>query len=171
MKWVKRLLNTEMKEELMTSSVLIKSADASLEDVFEHVYNTEKFYKWFNFYPIVWLTFDKKQLEVGCEGTIRFTLPPFKYTVEVTEVIPNERIEFLGTKGLLRGKISFVFSENEEGYVFEEPHYLVGKNSLVHKYFTMLLAPNHVPFMRWRYKVLKKNLAKDLSKRKERKIS
>ena len=51
MKWVKRLLNTEMKEELMTSSVLIKSADASLEDVFEHVYNTEKFYKWFNFYP------------------------------------------------------------------------------------------------------------------------
>lgn len=171
MKWLKKLWCTNVEEELMTSSVYIKSTETELDDLYEHIYNTEKFYQWFNFYPIVWLTFDKDYLEVGCEGTIRFTMPPFKYTVQVTEVIENERIEFLGTKGLLRGKISFIITQKEDGFVFEEPHLLAGKNHWVHKYFMFFLAPNHQPFMKWRYKILKKQLLKIKKARMERKIS
>lgn len=171
LKWFKKLFSTNITEELISSSLFIRSDEAELEDFFDQIYDTEKFCKWFNFFPVVWLSFNKKYLDIGCIGTIRFTLPPFYYKLKVIKVVPNESIEFVGIDGLLEGKALFTFTKKEDGYIFEEPHYLSGNNILIHKYYTLFLAPNHEPFMNWRYLVLKKNLINEALKKEERKIT
>lgn len=172
LKWFKNLFSPNTEEEFITSSIFIKSDEASLEDFFNQIYDTEKFCKWFNFFPIVWLSFDKKYFDVGCTGTIRFTMPPFYYKLEVVNVISNEVIELIGVDGLLGGRARMRFTKKEDGYLFEDPHYLSGNNRLIHKYYSLLLAPNHEAFMNWRYSILKKNLINEtLIKRKGKSLN
>lgn len=170
MKWFRKLFSTQKTEELITSSLFIRSDEAELKDFFDQIYDTDKFCNWFNFFPIVWLNFDRRYLEVGCTGTIRFSLPPFYYKLQVVKIKPYESIELIGIGNTLEGKALFRFTKNGDGYVFEEPHYLTGKNMLIHKYYTLFLAPNHGPFMNWRFSILKKNLINETFKKKKGKI-
>lgn len=170
LKWLRKLFSNEKEEELITSSLFIRSDEAELKDFFEQIYDTEKFCKWFNFFPIVWLSFDKKYFDVGCTGTIRFSLPPFYYKLQVVKIVPYEFIEMIAIGDTLEGRALFTFRKKGDGYVFEDPHYLLGKNMLIHKYYTLLLAPNHEPFMNWRYSILKKNLIDETLNKKKGKL-
>ncbi|MBC2581422.1 hypothetical protein [Clostridium sp. DJ247] len=166
MKWIKELFskNTEVKK--INASVFIPVDEEHIEDVFQQIYDIEKFYKWFNFFPVLWLSFDKKYMDVGCIGTIRFTMPFFYYKLKVVEVIPNKCIRLEGAGGMVSGKAFFNFIIKEDGILLENPHYLVGINKLLHKYYCYCLTPNHPPFMNWRYSILKKNLFNEIEKKK-----
>ncbi|MCK4259554.1 MAG: hypothetical protein KAX49_11290 [Halanaerobiales bacterium] len=163
---IRKLFSLIKKEAYINSSTLIRSDEASREDVFDHIYDIKKFTKWFNFFPFCWLSFDKEKFDVGCTGTIRFTIPFFYYKLKVVKVIPNKSIEFISSDGPLKGNASFTFTQTEDGIVFGDPHHLTGRNKLIHLYYSIFLAPNHIKFMNWRYKILKKNLLIETKKRK-----
>ena len=165
-KSLRKLFSTDTPEELINSSLFMRSDEVDLETFMDYIYDTDKFSKWFNFFPIIWLKFDKKHFDVGCVGTIRFACPPFYYRLKVVKVIPNQSFECIGVNGLLKGRASMKFTVTKEGITFEDPHYLSGINMLVHKYYSLFLAPNHVPYMKWRYKILRKMLLKEMAEKK-----
>ncbi len=150
----------DLPEKCIYASVFFDTKDATKEEIFEHIYDTDKYCKWLNLFPILWIKFDKKYQEVGCTGTIYFSLPPFKYRLRVVKVIPNECIELESANGLLKGTGIMKLIQKENGVLYEEPHYLAGINRFVHMYYWKLLAPNHDAFMKKRYEILRKNIAK-----------
>lgn len=158
-------LNNEEKIEIR-SSVFIPVSQNDTGIVFEHVYNREKFNKWFNFIPALWISFDRRQMEVGCIGTICFTMPIFYYKLKVTEVIKGKSIVLNGAGGPMRGRAYFNFYPADGGVILENIHILSGKNKFLHKYYVFCLVPNHLAFMKWRYSVLKKQIKKELEKNK-----
>lgn len=164
--WIKKLLSTDTPQEFITSSVFISSDEVDFDDFVEQVYDTRKFEKWFNFFPIVWLRFDKERFDVGCTGIIRFSMPPFYYKLTVVEITPDKSFELIGSGGMVTGTAKMKFSKVDGGYLLEDPHYLSGNNMLLHKYYSILLAPGHVPFMNWRYRILKRNLAKETQRKR-----
>lgn len=133
----------------------IEKKDATIEEVFEQVYNSACYEKWFNFKPFVWLTFDQKHLDIGCKGVIRFTIPPFQYELTVVNVVKNELIELSSDGKLFQGTAKMRFYEKDGMICYEDPHILYGKNILVHKYYCMFLAGKHVPYMKQRFEKLK----------------
>lgn len=158
----------ENKDEItIRSAVFIPLDKKDINFLYEQVYDREKFYKWFNFFPVLWINFDKEHMEVGCVGTIYFTMPLFYYKLKVVEVIPNKSIRLEGVGGFVRGKAYFNFILTDGGITLENIHILSGNNRLLHKYYVYCLVPNHLPFMNWRYSILKKRLFKEIRKRKE----
>lgn len=169
-KWSTNLFSRNTEKKTIDASVLIQLDENYIEDVFQQVYDTEKFCRWFNFFPIVWISFDRKYMEIGATGTIHFTIPFFYYKLRVIEVIPNKFIKLEGAGGMMRGGGAFFnFEQNEDGIILSDPHVLSGVNVLIHKYYSYFLAPGHVPFMNWRYSILKKNLFKEIKKKERRK--
>lgn len=152
-----------IEEKLLSASVFFESDEASKEEVFNHIYDTEKYSKFLNIFPIVWIRFDKKYQEVGCTGTIRFLFPPFHYKMQVVKVVPNEYIELECVGKTMKGRAMMKVTQKPGGVLYEEPHWLAGTNSLINTYYWKCLAPNHANFMKWRYTILKKNLAKNKS--------
>lgn len=164
-KWVRSLLCTDTPEKFITSSMFVDSTKVYLEDFVDQIYDTKKFEKWFNFFPIVWLKFDKEHFDVGCTGTIRFTIPPFYYKLTVTKVKDKKCFELVSSGGMVRGIACIRFNEENGRFVLDHPLHLHGINMLVHTYYSVFLASGHVPFMNWRYKFLKKNLIKEVKRR------
>ncbi len=158
--------NNEEKIEIR-SSVFIPISQDNTGIVFDHVYNREKFHKWFNFIPVLWISFDRKQMEVGCNGTICFTMPLFYYKLKVTEVIMGKSIVLNGAGGPMRGKAYFNFYPADGGVILENIHILSGNNKFLHKYYVFCLVPNHLAFMNWRYSILKKQIKKELERNKK----
>jgi hypothetical protein len=158
--------NNEEKIEIR-SSVFIPISQDNTGIVFDHVYNREKFHKWFNFVPVLWISFDRKQMEVGCNGTICFTMPLFYYKLKVTEVIMGKSIVLNGAGGPMRGKAYFNFYPADGGVILENIHILSGNNKFLHKYYVFCLVPNHLAFMNWRYSILKKQIKKELERNKK----
>ncbi len=155
------------KEKIeIRSSVFIPVPEDETGIVFDHVYNREKFHKWFDFIPVLWIRFDRKQMESGCIGTICFTMPLFYYKLKVTKVIMGKSIVLCGAGGPMRGKAYFNFYPAEGGILLENVHILSGKNKFLHKYYVLCLVPNHLAFMKWRYSVLKKQIKKELENKK-----
>lgn len=161
MGWLKNEENIKIR-----SSVFIPISQSNRGIVFDHVYNRAKFYKWFNVIPVLWICFNQRQMEVGCIGTIRFTMPLFYYKLKVTKVIMGKSIILKGTDGPMQGKAYFNFYPTDGGVLLENIHILSGKNKLLHKYFVLCLVPNHLAFMKWRYSVLKKQIKKELEENK-----
>lgn len=159
-------LNNEEKIEIR-SSVFIPVSRNDAGIVFDHVYNREKFGKWFNVIPVLWISFDKKQMEPGCIGRIYFTMPLFYYKLKVVEVIPGKSIVLKGAGGPLRGDAYFDFQSVKDGIILENIHILSGINKFFHKYYVYCLVPNHLAFMKWRYSVLKKQIRKEIEKTKK----
>ncbi|WP_394522600.1 hypothetical protein [Lacrimispora sp. JR3] len=155
------------KEKIeIRSSVFIPVPQDETGIVFDHVYNREKFHKWFDLIPVLWIRFDRKQMESGCIGTICFTMPLFYYKLKVTKVIMGKSIVLRGAGGPMRGKAYFNFYPADGGILLENVHILSGKNKFLHKYYVLCLVPNHLAFMKWRYSVLKKQIKKELENKK-----
>lgn len=144
----------------------IEKEHATVEDVFEQVYRSANYEKWFNWKPFVWLTFDKEYLDVGCKGVIRFTVPPFRYELSVVNVVKNELIEFSSDGKLFGGTAQMKFYEKDGKVYYEDPHILFGKNILIHKYYCLFLAGNHVPYMEKRFGILRDIILKNKKKDK-----
>lgn len=130
----------------------------SVADVFEEVYEAKNYTKWFNWKPFVWMVFDKERLDVGCTGTVHFTVPPFKYSLSVVDVKENEFIEFATEGRLFNGTARMEFYAKNGKVYFEDPHVLQGKNVLIHNYYRLFLSGNHVPFMQSRFKKLENRI-------------
>lgn len=144
----------------------IEKKYADLEQVFQQVYDTDCYTRWFNWKPFVWLSFDQKYLEEGCKGIIHFTIPPFRYELTVTRVEKNRIIEFQSDGRLFGGTARMEFYEKDRNIYYEDPHILFGKNRLIHKYYCWFLAGKHVPYMESRFQILRKfllNQQKDIS--------
>lgn len=161
----------ENKDEVtFKSSVYIPVQNKDISTVFKQVYDRKKFYKWFNFFPVLWINFSREQLKVGCIGTIYFTLPLFYYKLMVVKVIPDKSIMLEGVRGPMKGKAYFNFRFTKGGIILENSHTLTGRNRWLHLYFVYFLLPFHAPFMAWRYSVLKRNVRKEVRKGKGVKV-
>ncbi|MDW2798073.1 hypothetical protein RZO55_10850 [Clostridium boliviensis] len=159
-------LNNEEKIEIR-SQVYIPISQDQIDIVFDHVYDREKFHKWFDFMPALWISYDRKQLETGCIGTIWFTMPLFYYKLKVTEVVMGKSIVLKSAGGPMRGKAYFNLHPADGGVILENIHILSGKNKFLHYYYVFCLVPNHLAFMNWRYSVLKKQIKKELERNKK----
>ncbi len=170
-KWFKNLFakGVNKEESFITASLFMKADEVEFKDFKDYIYDTDKFKKWFNSFPFVWLSFDRKRFEVGCKAKISFTFPPFTYSMVVTNV-SEDSFDAVSSGGLLTGKTSMKFTRNEEGILLEDPHWLSGINVFFHKYYSWFLAPMHVPYMKYRYYVLKKMILKEKKKKMEGKV-
>ena len=99
----------------------IEKKYADLEQVFQQVYDTDCYTRWFNWKPFVWLSFDQKYLEEGCKGIIRFTIPPFRYELTVTRVEKNRIIEFQSDGRLFGGTARMEFYEKDGNIYYDDP--------------------------------------------------
>ncbi len=159
-------LKNEEKIEIR-SSVFIPISRNDVDIVFDYVYDREKFHRWFDFIPVLWISFDRSHLDIGCVGTICFTMPLFYYKLKVTEVVMGKSIVLNGAGGPMRGKAYFNIHPADGGVILENIHILSGKNKLLHKYYVFCLVPNHLAFMNWRYLVLKRLIKKEFERNKK----
>lgn len=139
------------------TSLFIKKDEAELDDFVQQIYCTANFEKWFNFFPFVWVTFDREYFDVGCTGTFRFLFPPFSYKMTCIEAIHNECYKAVFS-GMMKGGARASFIQKESGILLDHPLKVSGKNKLIHIYYWLFLRPPHLRFMNWRYSILKKNL-------------
>lgn len=134
---------------------------ATIEDVWEHVYDARKFYAWFNMKPFVWMEFDGNFLEPGVLGRVYFLIPPFSYSLLVKEVIPLKKITLVGVSENFGGSASMDFYEDDDYVYHAEPHDLHSPYRLIELYYQKLLYPNHDWYMESRYKKLASILTRE----------
>jgi hypothetical protein len=151
----------------LPESLFIRSDEASLEDFVQQFYDTDKFCKWFNFFPIVWARFDKAHLDVGCTATFKFSCMPFSYKMTCVEVIPNQSYK-MEIRGLMRGQSVMHFTRKDDGVLYENTITISGINKFVHTYYRLLLSPHHPKFMVQRLAIMKKSLIAETKKRRRK---
>ncbi|MDF2839876.1 MAG: hypothetical protein K0Q99_647 [Clostridia bacterium] len=166
LKAIRKFLSAEPPVMSFPTTIFIPSEEACLEDVVQQIYDTKKFCRWVNFFPFVWVHFKGKYTDVGCTGRFFFFLTPFSYKITFSEVIPNKRYK-AKVSGLINGEISGEFIKTEDGIIFEHPFTFTAANNLVHVYYNLFIKARHLPYMEWRYKLLKENAMKDAQKRKQ----
>lgn len=161
------MLKFENNEKVKINAILeIDEPEIKIDDVFNYVYCAKNYYKWFNMKPFVWMKFDKDFLDVGCTGRVYFTIPPFSYELTVVDVKINEYIK-LESKNKLFGGSAFMKFYTKNGKIYyEDPHILYSHNKIIHKYYCLLLAGKHKPYMNNRFKVFKKKLLNEKRKNK-----
>ncbi len=147
-----------MKEIVINSKLILPSDAYTIGELFEVVYRTRRFARWFNFVPFVWMLFDKERLEVGCSGRLFFSLPPFTYQLTVTEVVHNAHIQFHSQSKHFFGKADMHFYVEGDFIVYEEPHVLKATNFFIYYYYKWLLAGHHDRYMQFRFKSLVKQI-------------
>ncbi len=170
LKRIKNYFLTEAPPEFdFPSSLFIKTEEASLEDFVQQIYDTKKFRRWVSFFPFVWLRFDQDKCDEGCTGTFYF-FPPFTYRFTFVEVIPNRQYK-AKVWGLIEGEIAGHFTAKEDGVLYEHPFRFRAVNRLVHIYYWLFIRPPHLPFMAWRYGILKRKLIKETQRKRKEKTN
>ncbi|WP_089609659.1 hypothetical protein [Dehalobacterium formicoaceticum] len=76
------------------------------------------------------------------------------------EVDPGKyyRAEF---SGLMTGHVTTRFIPQKDGILMDHPLTVTAVNRWVYLYYWLFLRPPHLPFMAWRYSMLRKNLIKE----------
>ncbi|MBX4264179.1 hypothetical protein [Clostridium estertheticum] len=143
-----------MKPKELTLKVVFKKSEASTQTIFNQIYITDKFRKWFNTFPI-WMTFDSKYFDVGCSGTFNLFFPPFKYKMTCVEIIPNKMMK-LEFSGWVNGGVTVNFLEDKDNIIMDHPLIIYGRNMFFHLYYSLVLTLPHIPYTRWRFSIMKK---------------
>lgn len=138
------------------SSVELDLTKCSMDEVFNQLYDAEKFDKFLSTL-LLRHKCKNKNLTKGSTIDIRFFVP-FFYKLTVVKAIPNEEIHLITTGGMLIGEVDILFKSIDSKATITFEFSMRGINKLAHMFYFRLLYPGHEWYMNWRYKKLKKAL-------------
>lgn len=146
-------------------TLYMKNTEATLEEMFEYLYDSKKVKKWFNLFPITWFTVTGDSYDVNEITYFHFGPLPFKYGIRCKEILPDHRGMLVEMIGPLKGDGRLELVPDENGTTFVHELNLQGRNRFIHKYYG-LIALGHHNYMVMRLKILRKMLIKEHNAKK-----
>ncbi len=147
----------QLKEYHVVGSLFMRHDETTIEDVYEHLFDLKKFYKWMNFFPHNWMSSKDKVYKAGLVFLFRLIFPPMTFKITITEILPNHGgINFTVT-GWMKGNGMWEFIRDEKGILCKHTMILTGANKFLHYYYPIVKL-GHDKYFPWRLSILKKML-------------
>lgn len=153
-KAIKKIFTEKPPTMSFPTSFFVDFDEASLDSVVEQITDTSKFCRWANCFPILVASFNKDEIQLGCEGKFFFFLTPLWYKITFTEIAENKSYKAKVT-GMIKGTIGGKFVLEKNGVRFYHPFSFRASNWFIHIYYILFIKPCHEPYMYWRYKMFK----------------
>lgn len=123
--------------------------------LFEHMYDFEKTYRWFNVKPICWMRSAETKMDVGSTLHWYFGFPFFSYRFSCTKKLPGRAGFELKVAGPLAGDGKILLLKQAGKLILHHELNVSGKNRLIHWYYGFFTL-GHDPFMKGRMRKLKR---------------
>ncbi|WP_026476558.1 hypothetical protein [Alkaliphilus transvaalensis] len=143
------------------------SNEISCEDVYEHVRDINKFKKWFNCFPLIWLTSKDDTLKKGTVMIMHGGFPPigFVFSVTITELSQHHcKAEVKEINGKFYGETSIYVERIGNITRLQKDFWVCADTQKDLDAYAIGAKKFHGKYVRWRAGLLRKIILKEKNK-------